>query len=815
MRSRWRGLTGLLLLLLLVGAAAPGAGAPPPAPPSAPALAGSGSPSPSPGAYWPADGAVLAEPALPFAWAPVAGATSYRLIILRASDWREAYAAAGIATPAHRVPAGSLRPDTYRYTVVAELGSGGSLLTPWRQFTLLSDNPAATARQPVSPPVIQEPVRGSQVAVQELKVSWEPVAGALHYRLELYDAASGAPVLGEGKLQGSSYTIASRYLQGGRRYAFGLAAVGSAGEAWSYGAFQTAPIEYALSLSAAPARATFGQPVELTAAATPAVNVAAIRFRSARTGAEMGRIRSAAGSFRFTPRERFPYQIVAEAIDPAGRVLASRELRLPVESQLSQPDLLVSGLVIPERVEAGAALTAQWAIYNAGPAPGRSFTNYFYLRRRGGSVIPLDAWKESATANAEQEGSRLLSMPELERSTTYSLCLQVDVNGEVAEADEENNLYCSGPLTITAPPAEPEEEAPPEAPALPVLPTPGRTSPLFPGTPKGFGPWVATRTPWLVWERAEEAQAYSLVIRKHPYAARDVVYRATSSTPSLQVPPGVLDLGGWYQWQVRPINLSKQGRWTSPLYFRVSARHQVEATPTLVEATGHTWVVRVDLTLRDKYGQQPVAGESLELTASGGYLLPARGQTGPDGRLTAWLSFSPHAPSTRLFLKATTGETQYDLELFPPGTPGRDLWNSHRLERLLAENLGQAAEQAARADGLAKALCQEPPCQAEVKKAVLLTWLHGAATSARWNLAERSDWRGVVFQWRWNQEQVTDTDLRQILLGAVGKAVVTAAGLSPDEGAAVLARYAQADDPAARRGLAMGMDFTDKVPRDR
>jgi hypothetical protein len=105
--------------------------------------------------------------------------------------------------------------------------------------------------------------------------------------------------------------------------------------------------------------------------------------------------------------------------------------------------------------------------------------------------------------------------------------------------------------------------------STPVPPVP---SPISPGTPTDTGATVASITPTLAWTGTGATQ-YDLAISQYPYGTSNVVFNSgilSGGTSSLTVPPGYLQSGVKYRWNMQAYNSAQWSAVSSSLYFTVS-----------------------------------------------------------------------------------------------------------------------------------------------------------------------------------------------------------------------------------------------------
>lgn len=99
---------------------------------------------------------------------------------------------------------------------------------------------------------------------------------------------------------------------------------------------------------------------------------------------------------------------------------------------------------------------------------------------------------------------------------------------------------------------------------------PGKPYPISPGNDYEPGEKVYTRTPTLTWKPVDQAEYYSLAIRKSPYGSDNIVYSQQQiSGTSLTVPDNILVVGEKYRWNMYAYNSAGKSEVSWTLYFKV------------------------------------------------------------------------------------------------------------------------------------------------------------------------------------------------------------------------------------------------------
>ena len=167
----------------------------------------------------PSDGTAIVEETPTFSWFPVTGTDMARIQILSAGT--EVYAKSDLSGTEYAVPPGVLPDGTYTWRVALHNEGGWGTWSGFRTFTLSSATPP-------SAPQLLAPVNGSAIDSANVVLTWQSVAGADSYRIQISQNAGEAHAASS--LTGTAYTVPAGVLASGT-YSWQAAAHSSGG--WS------------------------------------------------------------------------------------------------------------------------------------------------------------------------------------------------------------------------------------------------------------------------------------------------------------------------------------------------------------------------------------------------------------------------------------------------------------------------------------------------------------------------------------------------------------------------------------------------------
>lgn len=181
-----------------------------PPPPSAPMLVA------------PGDGSAIVGEMPKLSWFPVAGTDMARIQVLSAGT--EVYSKSDLSGTEYAVPAGAFPDGTYTWRVSLHNEGGWGAWSTARRFTLSSATPP-------SAPQLLTPVNGSVIDSATVVLTWQSVAGADFYRIQVLQNAT--EVHAASSLNGTAYTVPAGVLASGA-YSWQAAAHGPGGwSSWS------------------------------------------------------------------------------------------------------------------------------------------------------------------------------------------------------------------------------------------------------------------------------------------------------------------------------------------------------------------------------------------------------------------------------------------------------------------------------------------------------------------------------------------------------------------------------------------------------
>lgn len=130
-----------------------------------------------------------------------------------------------------------------------------------------------------------------------------------------------------------------------------------------------------------------------------------------------------------------------------------------------------------------------------------------------------------------------------------------------------------------------------------------------PGSSSGPGEVINTLTPTLQWGDVSEADSYAVAISKHPYGSSNIIYNPQTVTDtSVTVPPGILEPGTKYRWNLQARNQGGLSPVSNTLYFQT----ETSTFDLTVNCNGSGSVSPQDCDTTQSYAQNT----SVTLTAS-------------------------------------------------------------------------------------------------------------------------------------------------------------------------------------------------------
>ncbi|MCW3488845.1 cell wall hydrolase [Dethiobacter alkaliphilus] len=142
-----------------------------------------------------------------------------------------------------------------------------------------------------------------------------------------------------------------------------------------------------------------------------------------------------------------------------------------------------------------------------------------------------------------------------------------------------------------------------------ILEKPATPFAHFPGTSVGPGQIINTLAPYLEWDTVAEADYYQVWISKYPYGEQNIIYSSGSVEQTKhQVPPGKLEDGTRYRWNMAAFNNAGQSYFSNHLYFQVE---QNAPDDQVTDKAWDNWQQIVDDSIQVEY-YSPLAGRMVK-----------------------------------------------------------------------------------------------------------------------------------------------------------------------------------------------------------
>jgi hypothetical protein len=175
----------------------------------------------------PRDGARLLRKDVTMSWEPVAAAHHYQ-IQLRAPDTQTPLISKNVPETRFTLPEEWLQEGRSYSLAVGAVAAWGEVLWSETPINIFISPAVALTR-----PTLLEPRDGARLLRKDVTMSWEPVAAAHHYQIQLRAPDTQAPLISK-NVSETRFTLPEEWLHEGRSYSLAIGAVAAWGEVlWS------------------------------------------------------------------------------------------------------------------------------------------------------------------------------------------------------------------------------------------------------------------------------------------------------------------------------------------------------------------------------------------------------------------------------------------------------------------------------------------------------------------------------------------------------------------------------------------------------